>query len=159
MVPGMWLTLGTLFRWWFPWKPVIPVPVPGTFLPFQPPTPALGEAWPSPLAREGNGAPAVHRAEVPGLRSWLLTFKWDLVCPSEMFLSSVGTGMLAKSLQSCPTICDPTNCRPPGSSAYGILQARILEWVTIPSSRGSSPPRNGSCMSHVSWIGRRVLYH
>ena len=40
--------------------------------------------------------------------------------------------------QSCPTLCDPTDCSPPGSSVHGILQARILEWVAIPFSRGSS---------------------
>ena len=38
----------------------------------------------------------------------------------------------------CPTLCDPMDCSPPGSSAHGILQARILEWVAMPSSRGSS---------------------
>ena len=43
----------------------------------------------------------------------------------------------AKSLQSCLTLCDPMDCSLPGSSVYGILQARILEWVAIPSSRGS----------------------
>ena len=40
--------------------------------------------------------------------------------------------------QSCPTLCDLMDCSPPGSSAHGILQARILEWVAIPFSRGSS---------------------
>ena len=44
----------------------------------------------------------------------------------------------AKSLQSCPTLWDPMDCSPPGSSVHGILQARILEWVAMPSSRGSS---------------------
>ena len=44
----------------------------------------------------------------------------------------------AKSLQSCPTLCNPMDCSPPGSSIHGILQARILEWVSMPSSRGSS---------------------
>ena len=44
--------------------------------------------------------------------------------------------------QSCPTLCDPMNCRPPGSSVHGILQARILEWVAISFSRGSSQPRD-----------------
>ena len=39
----------------------------------------------------------------------------------------------AKSLQSCPTLCNPTDCSPPGSSVHGILQARILEWVPCPS--------------------------
>ena len=41
--------------------------------------------------------------------------------------------------QSCPTLCNPKNCSPPGSSVHGILQARILEWVAISFSRGSSP--------------------
>ena len=40
--------------------------------------------------------------------------------------------------QSCPTLCDPTNCSPPGFSVHGILQTRILEWVAIPFSRGTS---------------------
>ena len=40
--------------------------------------------------------------------------------------------------QSRPTVCDPMDCSPPGSSVHGILQARILEWVAMPSSRGSS---------------------
>ena len=44
--------------------------------------------------------------------------------------------------QSSPTLCDPMDCSPTGSSVYGILQARILEWVAIPFSRGSSQPRD-----------------
>ena len=48
----------------------------------------------------------------------------------------------AKSLQSCPTLCDPMDHSPPGSSVHGALQARILEWVAMPSSRGSSQPRD-----------------
>ena len=39
--------------------------------------------------------------------------------------------MRVKSLQSCLTLCDPMDCGPPGSSVYGIVQARILEWVAI----------------------------
>ena len=46
--------------------------------------------------------------------------------------------MPAKSLQSCPTLCDPMDYSLPGSSVHGILQARILEWVAMSSSRGSS---------------------
>ena len=42
-------------------------------------------------------------------------------------------------LQTCPTLCDPMDCSPPGSSVHGILQARILEWVTMPSSGSSDP--------------------
>ena len=44
--------------------------------------------------------------------------------------------------QSCPTLCDPMDCSPPGSSVHGILQARILEWIAIPFSRGSFWPRD-----------------
>ena len=44
--------------------------------------------------------------------------------------------------QTCPTVCDPTDCSPPGSSVCGIPQARILEWVAISSSRESSQPRD-----------------
>ena len=50
--------------------------------------------------------------------------------------------MLCKSLQSCPTLCDPVDCSPPGSSVHRILHARILEQAAIPSSRGSSWSRD-----------------
>ena len=50
--------------------------------------------------------------------------------------------MCGQSLQSCPTLCNPVDCSPPGFSVHGILQARILEWVAIPFSRGSSRPRD-----------------
>ena len=50
--------------------------------------------------------------------------------------------MPAKSLQSCLTLCDPKDCSPPGLSVHGILQARVLERLTLPSSRGSSRPRD-----------------
>ena len=42
--------------------------------------------------------------------------------------------------QSCPTLCNTLDCSPSGSSVHGVLQARILEWVVMPSSRGSSIP-------------------
>ena len=48
----------------------------------------------------------------------------------------------ANSFQLCLTLCDPTDCNLPGSSDHGILQARILEWFAMPSSRGSSQPRD-----------------
>ena len=52
---------------------------------------------------------------------------------------------------------DPINWSPPGSSVHGIIQARILEWAAITSSRGSSQHRDWTCMSYVSWAGRWVL--
>ena len=57
--------------------------------------------------------------------------------------------LCAKSLQSCLTSCDPICCSPPGSSVHGILQARVLEWVAISSSRGSSQPRDETRDSYV----------
>ena len=50
--------------------------------------------------------------------------------------------MRGKSLHSCPTLCDPVDSSLPGSSVHRILQARILEWVAMPSSRGSSQLRD-----------------
>ena len=61
--------------------------------------------------------------------------------------------------KSCPTLCSPVDCSPPGSSVHGILQARILEWVAISCSRGSSRPRDGTRVSYVPCSGRWVLYH
>ena len=58
--------------------------------------------------------------------------------------------------ESCPVLCDPMDCSPPGSSAHGIFQARILQWVAISFSRGSSWIRD---QTHVSCIGRWILYH
>ena len=57
--------------------------------------------------------------------------------------------MCAKSLQSCWTLCDTMDCSPPGSSIHGILQARILQWVAVPSYRGSSLLREGTCILDV----------
>ena len=58
---------------------------------------------------------------------------------------------LLSSLQ----LCDPLDCSPPGSSLHGILQARVLEWVALSFFRGSSQPRDQTC---VSFIGRQILY-
>ena len=55
----------------------------------------------------------------------------------------------AELLQSCPILCNPMDCSPPGSSVHGMLQVRILEWVATSSSRGSSPPRDQTCMSSL----------
>ena len=58
--------------------------------------------------------------------------------------------------KSCLTLCNSMDSSPPHSSVHRTLQARILEWVTISSSRGSSQPRG---QTHISCIGRWVLYH
>ena len=63
----------------------------------------------------------------------LLTFQWNV--------------LVAKS---CLTLCNPMDYRPPGSSLHGVLQARILEWVAIPFSRGSSQPRDQTWVSCIA---------
>ena len=50
------------------------------------------------------------------------------------------------------------DCSPPGSSIHETSQATVLEWVAISFSRGSSPPRDRTCVSYISYIGRRILY-
>ena len=63
----------------------------------------------------------------------------------------------AKLLQSCLTLWDTMNCCLPGFSVHGILQARILKWVAMPSSRGSFPPRDWNCISCSSCIAGRFF--
>ena len=62
---------------------------------------------------------------------------------------------MCSDIQLCPTLCNPMDCSLPGSSVQGILPARLLEWVAISSSRGSSRPS----ISYISCIGRQILYH
>ena len=74
---------------------------------------------------------------------WLLCQSTQLVC--------------AKPLQSCPALCDPLDCSLPGSSVHGIFQAGILERITMPSSRGSSRPRDQTCVSSV-YLNRQAEF-
>ena len=55
--------------------------------------------------------------------------------------------------------CDSMDYNLPGSSVHGILQARMLEWVVMSFCRGPSQPRDQTHISHVSCIGRQILYH
>ena len=63
----------------------------------------------------------------------------------------------ARSFESFLTLSDPMDCSPPGSSVHGIFQARILEWVAMPSSRGSFWPRDRTCHSCNSCIVGRFF--
>ena len=92
---------------------------------------------------------------VLGLRccTWVFSScgEWELLCCRAQ-ASHCGGFSSVKVLvaQSCPTLCDPMNCSPSGSYVHGILQARILEWVAMPFSRGSSWPRNQTRVSCIS---------
>ena len=57
---------------------------------------------------------------------------------------------MCSTTQSCPTLCSPVDCSLPGSFIHGIFQAGILEWVAISFSRGSSSPRDQTCVSCIA---------
>ena len=100
----------------------------------------------------------------------------DLSCPGIKPMFSESTALLvdslplshwgkpsflfvcAKLLQQFPTLCDPVDFSLPGSSVHNIFQVKLLKWVAMPSSTGSSRPRDQTCVSYISCIGRRVLY-
>ena len=80
---------------------------------------------------------------------WLFVTQWNVA----YYVPAAA----ANSLQSCPTLWDPRDGSPTGSPVPGILQARILEWVTISFSKGSSRLRDQTCISCVSCIGSVIL--
>ena len=104
-----------------------------------------------------------HPSKVPreGVWSWEAWVRpFCRACSHENWvLHGVDVCVLCSVSQSCQTLWDPMECSPPGSSVYGVLQARILEKVAISSSRGSSQPRDWTRISCVSCLGRRVLDH
>ena len=74
---------------------------------------------------------------------------------------SAAAAAAAKSLQLCPTLCNPMDCSLPGSSVHGILQARVLKWVAYPFSRGSSQLRElkvNQGLLHCRWILYQLSY-
>ena len=79
----------------------------------------------------------------------LLFSKWKFFILNSLLILYM---LLLKHTQSCPTLCNPMDCSPPGSSIHGILQARILEWVAIPFSRGSSQFKDQTWVSCI--VGR-----
>ena len=78
--------------------------------------------------------------------------RWAWLPCSTWGLNSLKVKVLVA--QPCPTLCNPIDRNPPGSSVRGILQARILEWVSISFSRGSSQPRDFLGFLHC----RQILY-
>ena len=98
-----------------------------------------------------TSSPPLHHLSL--LEHWPLFLEEEgstsiILPPSSLLLRR----MCAKSIQLCPTLCDPMEGSPPGSSVHGILQARILEWVAMSSSRGSSRPRDRTLISCGSCI-------
>ena len=90
-------------------------------------------------------------------RVWLFTTPWTTAyqAPPSMGFSrqEYWSGLPLPSplvAQSCPTLCDPVECSPQSTSVHGIIQARILEWVAMPSSSGSFQPRDQTQVSHIA---------
>ena len=75
------------------------------------------------------------------------------------FLAECFIVLHAKLLQLCPTLCSPMDCSLPGSSVHRIFQARILECITMPSSRGFYQSRDQTHVFSASCFSRLVLYH
>ena len=73
------------------------------------------------------------------LVKWLLRCQYGIWQDSCLLSTSVCVCVCVLVAQSCPTLCHPLDCSPPGFSAHGIFQTRIMEWVALPSSMGSFP--------------------
>ena len=91
-------------------------------------------------------------------RSCLLLFRLNKGILLERFVAKSASGGSCCYLvtKPCLTLCDPMDCSPPGSSVHRVFQTRILEWVAISFSRGSSWSRD---QTHISCIGSWTLYH
>ena len=102
----------------------------------------------------------VSRNKVDSAASWAVT-EGGKESEGPWLLLLLGACLVA---QSCPTLCDPMDCNPPGSSVHGILQSRILEWVVISFCRGSSQPKDQTQVSCIaggfftSWVTREAHF-
>ena len=102
------------------------------------------------LTRKGNERWLFNiHSKVTKLKTTLATLVQNIHNNYYLFSSSYMLDKCMLVAQSCPTLCNPMDCSPPGSSVHGILQARKLEWVAIPFSRQSPWPR---AWTLVSWI-------
>ena len=107
---------------------------------------------PEPSAHPGGSAlPWDRKAQVQRCVSghWPAKGPWGVRTSISRLRRSCCT-VHAKSLQRRPTLCNPVGCGPPGSPVHGILQARTLERVALPSSRGSSRPRDRTQVSPIA---------
>ena len=113
----------------------------------------------SPRILEWLSYPFSRGSSPPRNRTWIS-------CIAGRFLTSWATNSLLTAeedvcmhAQPCPTLCNPMDCSPPGSSVHGISQARVLEGVAMSFSRGSSQARDWINISCVSCMSKQILYH
>ena len=142
-------------------RPGEPAEIPGASQP-QPAAPNPGLEGRGSIRGGGGGLPKAETEEEEARISPLGIFGGSPGFLTHMLMMmtiiSSDHNVLALSCFSHVRLCDSMDCSPPGSSVHGILQARILEWVAMPSSRGSSPPRARTQVSYVSCISRWILY-
>ena len=127
----------------------------------------------SPTDRNRFGWDRISRKHWPfsHVKTWERKSRksYHLVLPALFLLPYTGQERKKKKVkvlvtQLCPTLCNPIDYSMPGSSVHGILQARILEWVTISYSRGSSPLGNQTWLSCIAgrfftiWTTREAQY-
>ena len=85
---------------------------------------------------------------------WISVF--ELCYPWSFWINDKDPHVCVLVTQPCPALFDSMDCSPPGSSAHGILQARILEWIVLPFSRGIFLTQG---LNPGLWISRWILYH
>ena len=100
-------------------------------------------AWSQPPQEPVTGSPGSY---------------WRVFCHCALlFVATTSLCVCAKLIKSCPTLCDPMNCSLPGSSVHRILQARVMEWVSLLQEIFLT--QDQTHVSYVSCVGRQVLYH
>ena len=133
-------------------------------MPQKPPSPTLS------VSRKLKPRDGRRRAFVKQLQSLRYRFSFSYASCCSIFQQSHEMGWMSSPLyqwikwgsgrlvtQSHLTLCNPMDCSQPGSSVHRILQARILEWVAISSSKGSSQPRDQTSVSSASCINWQIL--
>ena len=89
-----------------------------------------------------------HPVEQISVVYWRVS--WRHLLLERKAMTNLVSERVSEVAQSCPTLWDPMDCSIPGSSVHGIFQARVLEWVAISFSRGSSRPRDRTRVSHIA---------
>ena len=117
----------------------------------------VGHDWACSKVNSPNFQMRKLKPRVPSLIKWVqgqyLLFwglNWNNRCRMLHILYSMYIYCCCLITKSCLILCDPMDCSPPGSFIYGIFQARILEWIAIPFSRGSSQPRDWTQFSCIA---------